>query len=141
MLGRSGLGEGDLRNTFGLRLYDPRQGNLRIGFEFHRATLSTALRARMQAHFWRMFDACLEDPEKPIAAVPLLDEYERRAVLLAGQGPDPGCPAPDLLTQVHVQVERRHGHTAVVAPERSVAPSMLPRSTCSMQLWSPFLQG
>jgi len=90
--GSSGDGEGG--ETLGLAVASGGDGQLELGLDFHEATFPAGTRARARAHFLRMLDALLDDLDRPIDAVDLLDDDERAHVLTAARGPEPPGEPP-----------------------------------------------
>jgi non-ribosomal peptide synthetase component F len=64
-----------------------------------------------------MLDALLDDLDRPIDAVDLLDDDERAHVLTAARGPEPPGEPPGPLERLAVQAQRHPDRVAVVAPD------------------------
>lgn len=115
----------DLRDTFGIHFFDFENESLRVGFDFHEATFSKALRERVCDHFQRILVAMAESPEELIDSVSLLDEGQRQQVLRAGQGHQEPEPAPDVVAQFRRQVALHADKTAIRAEDYNLTYAQL----------------
>ena len=113
-------GQGDLRNTLGLRAYHAEDVPLRLELDLHRATWTPVQRERIGRHFLAVLDALLDDPSATLEEVELLDAEERRAVLRHARGPEPAGPPPDLLAILAERTASSPDRPAVVGPDASL---------------------
>jgi non-ribosomal peptide synthetase component F len=67
-------------------------GRYELHVDFNHAALEERLRHRSLQHFAALLDACLDDPDRPIASVDILTADERQA--LAAINPTDGAPRP-----------------------------------------------
>jgi amino acid adenylation domain-containing protein len=109
--------EGDLRDTLRVHVFDFAEDSLQLTFDFHAATFDAPARRRAQGHFLRVLDALSADVRAPLDAVSLVDEAERRDVLAAAQGADPGPVRTDLVDVIADQARRCASRTAVIGPD------------------------
>ena len=85
-------GHGDSVHALRLQVHDfSGSGRYVLHFDFNEGALPHRLRQRGLAHFEKLLDACLEEPDREIAGVDLLTEDERQALtqLNATDAPEP----------------------------------------------------
>ena len=74
-------GHGDSVHALRLQVTDfAGTGRYVLHFDFNDAALEERLRRRSLEHFATLLDACLDDPDRPIAAVDILTADERQAL-------------------------------------------------------------
>ena len=123
----AGAETGDLRDTFGLQVCENGPDRLAVALDFHGATFPPAVQSRAVAHFWRVADAMVANPETLIEALDLPEGDDHRGALeTAARGEDPGEP-PDLVEEIVATAARRAGHVAVDAPDGSLTYAELDR--------------
>ncbi len=87
-------GHGDSVHALRLQVHDfSGSGRYVLHFDFNERSLPERLRHRSLEHFEKLLEACLEDPDRPIASVDMLVEDERRA--LASLNSTDSSPLPD----------------------------------------------
>jgi amino acid adenylation domain-containing protein len=88
--------------SLAIRVDDPdSSGEIDLRFDFQAEAFPGEMRPRIVERFLRVIDACLEDPSRPISAIPLLPPRERIKVLEEwNRTAVPGTtevPVPDLI--------------------------------------------
>ena len=74
-------GHGDSVHALRLQVHDfSGSGRYVLHFDFNEGSLPERLRHRSLEHFEKLLDACVDDPDQPIASVDVLVEDERRAL-------------------------------------------------------------
>ena len=107
--------EGDTRDTFGIHILGfERDDELRIGFDFHRATFTPVVQERAKRHFAAVLDAFLADLDLAIDRVPLIDDDERAHLLALGRGAAPSEPVEDPLMRLLRTAAARADQPAVL---------------------------
>ncbi len=87
-------GHGDSVHALRLQVHDfSGSGRYVLHFDINEGSLPERLRRRSLEHFEKLLQACLEDPDQPIAAVDVLVEDERR--VLAALNSTDSSPLPD----------------------------------------------
>ena len=94
---------------------DGMQGSL----EYNTDLFDAATIARMIGHFETLLKGCVADPSRPISAVPLLTEAERRQLLLTWNETRPGAAADTCIHQrFEAQVARVPDACALILDEQ-----------------------
>jgi amino acid adenylation domain-containing protein len=87
-------GHGDSVHALRLQVHDfSGSGRYTLHFDFNEGVLPERLRRRGVAHFEKVLDACLDDPDREVASVDVLVEEERQA--LAALNATDAAPRPD----------------------------------------------
>ncbi len=86
-------------------------------FDYPSGLFDPARMERMAGHYLMLLRGIVDGPDCPVAALPLLDERERRAILHAASGPAPAKAAPDVVDAFLAHARRRPAHPAVVGPD------------------------
>ncbi|MGQ9367583.1 amino acid adenylation domain-containing protein [Azospirillum sp. ST 5-10] len=114
-----GVGQTQLATQFDLILHTVEQdGELEATFTYATALFDRATVARMAGHWLALLEAAAADPARPVAALPMLGEAERRAVLARWNGPP--APAAAVRTSLHEAFARQaalRGEAAAVTVE------------------------
>jgi len=122
----------DLRDTFGIQLFDFEDAPVRVAFDFHTATFDKAFQEKVCDHFNRVLEAMVEDPDLPIDGLSLLDEGERQQVLEMGQGHEEDDAPADIIEQFVLQAEQHPHKTAVYAPDQNLTYSELEQASTEL---------
>ncbi|RKH04264.1 amino acid adenylation domain-containing protein [Corallococcus sp. CA053C] len=77
-------------------------------WEYNTALFEEATLARMAAHYVRLLEGVVANPEQPLATLPLLSEEERQQVLVGWNTREERLPAPGL---IHAWVEAQVART------------------------------
>ncbi|EPX57243.1 Long-chain-fatty-acid--CoA ligase [Cystobacter fuscus DSM 2262] len=96
-------------------------GALQGSFEFNTDLFEQESIARMARHFQALLQAAVKQPERPITALPLVDEQEQREILEGWNATERELPrAPFIHEWVMQQAERTPDKPAVVFEEQSL---------------------
>jgi amino acid adenylation domain-containing protein len=97
--------------TFDLSLALGERGDVIVGALEYATDLFTAATAvRLSQQFITLLDGALANPDAPLSELPMLDEAERRRVLVCSAGPET-LPAQGRFVPVHVQVAAQAART------------------------------
>ncbi|MCX3062160.1 non-ribosomal peptide synthetase [Streptomyces beihaiensis] len=100
---------------------------LRLGLDFRPDLFARAEAERMLEVLCRIFDAVAEDPAQPVGRVRMLDDDERRKLLLDSDSTAQAVPAVTLADLVERRVERVPGNTALVSDGETLSYEELNR--------------
>ncbi|HET7451575.1 MAG TPA: amino acid adenylation domain-containing protein, partial [Thermoanaerobaculia bacterium] len=90
----------------GLFAFEGPEG-IRTAWEYDTALFDSARIERMARHFVRLLGAVVEEPDRPLSAVPLMDDAERRTVLGSWAGDRADYPAVPVTALFEEQAARR----------------------------------
>lgn len=100
----------------------PRDGELWASFEYSTDLFEESMIARMASHLLELLGALAAQPEAPLAALPMVTEHERRALLEQGSCAQVWPPSlPAVHRQFEAQVERTPEAPAVVFEDRTLS--------------------
>ncbi|HYR10247.1 MAG TPA: amino acid adenylation domain-containing protein, partial [Longimicrobium sp.] len=97
-----------------------RDGGLAARLEYATDLFGAPLMERFAEQFVRLLDAALDDPARPVAALPLLDVDKVAEVLALGRGPDRPDPLPAVHAGFRAQAARTPDAVAVSFEGREV---------------------
>ncbi|MEE3326742.1 MAG: amino acid adenylation domain-containing protein, partial [Myxococcota bacterium] len=111
---------GDLRDTFGIQLFDFESQPLNIGFDFHTGTFNKAVQERVCDHFHRVLLEMAANPTARIDELSLLDEAEKQHILLFGRGHEESAAPLDVVEQFQAQTQSRPDKIAIHAADQTL---------------------
>ncbi|NJB85985.1 amino acid adenylation domain-containing protein [Lewinella marina] len=89
---------------------------LTLEFDLNVAVFTSADRERVPAQFLRLLEGCLEDPERSVDAVDLLDDAEKAALCRLSRGAEGDAPAEDVLHLFEARAAAAPGAIALAYP-------------------------
>jgi amino acid adenylation domain-containing protein len=105
-----------------LRIRDYNGEGFVVDFEFHRDVFDESERRRAVQHFIQILDAFLEKPDEILDRVALLNEEERKRVLVDfNRSHRDGYDGLDLLQLFEDQVHKTPDHPAVICDNQSIS--------------------
>ncbi len=107
-------GHGDHVHALRLQVHDfAGSGRYTLHFDFNEAALPERFRRRSLEHFEAILNACLDDPDRPVASVDVLVDAERRA--LAALNATDAAPLPDqtVVAMFEAQADREPDRVAL----------------------------
>ena len=107
-------GHGDSVHALRLQVHDfSGSGRYVLHFDFNEQSLPERLRHRSLEHFEKLLEACLEDPDRPVASVDMLVEDERRALASLNSTDSSALPDRSVVALFDEQVLRDPGGVAL----------------------------
>jgi amino acid adenylation domain-containing protein len=97
------------------------EAGLFAGFEYNTDLFDRETIVRLERHFRALLEGILGDPQRRLAALPLIDAEERRRILADGAGPRPELEDPPCIHRLfEIQAERTPDAVAAESEGRSL---------------------
>jgi amino acid adenylation domain-containing protein len=114
------IANGTAKFDLNLVLWRSGQGALAAELIYCTDLFEAATMARLAAHYLRLLEAVVADPDRRPGQVPLLDEEERRRLLVERQGPERAVPGACMHELFERQADRRPDAPAVADGRESL---------------------
>ncbi len=99
-------GHGDSVHALRLQVHDfAGSGRTTLHFDFNEGALPEPLRHRSLKHFEKVLDACLDDPDRPIASIDVLVDDERQALSALNMTKSPPLPDRSVVAMFRAQAD------------------------------------